>query len=206
MIPSFKTLIDSSEFSFKEKGSVFTSRAYPQSSIEKGIAQLDRLKKEFYYASHLCYAIRLVGGTEKYSDAGEPSGTAGIRIIQAIEHFKLYEVMVVVIRYFGGTKLGVGPLGKAYYDCAYEALYSAKVVEKHAYISLSIKLTYDQTSLAYRLFSLYPVKIIQTTFDTLSEFKILINAQKKDEFIRDIINDSKGKIKVIEEKKGIQYL
>ncbi|MCB9247399.1 MAG: YigZ family protein [Ignavibacteriales bacterium] len=65
-------------------------------------------------------------GEEKYSDDGEPNGTAGLRIYNAINHFELNNVLVVVVRYFGGTKLGVGPLGKAYYNCALEVLDSSK--------------------------------------------------------------------------------
>ena len=112
IVKSIRTIEGITEASIKEKGSVFTGKAYFMSNSQDCIAKLNEIKKEFYDATHHCYCYKLNTGEIKYSDNGEPSGTAGIRILNAIEHFILTDMLVVVIRYFGGTKLGVGPLVK----------------------------------------------------------------------------------------------
>ena len=71
--------------------------------------------------------IKLANGTVRYSDAGEPNGTAGLRILNAIEHFNLSNQLVIVSRIFGGVKLGVGPLGKAYYESAHKVIDKSKI-------------------------------------------------------------------------------
>jgi len=138
---------------------------------------LERIKKEFYDASHHCYAFKITDNL-KYSDAGEPSGTAGIRILNAIEHFELVNILVVVVRYFGGTKLGAGGLGRAYYDSALQALEEAKIKKKFLYQKIFIKLDFQFAQKVYHLFSDSEKKILNVNYDEEAEFECLVNTRK----------------------------
>ncbi|MDZ7765436.1 MAG: YigZ family protein [Melioribacteraceae bacterium] len=97
---------------------MFIGYAAPCKNDEEAEQILEGKKKQYYDATHNCYAYKILPESIKYLDDGEPSGTAGIRILNAIQHFDLTNLIVISTRYFGGTKLGVGPLGKAYYNSA----------------------------------------------------------------------------------------
>lgn len=127
------TVDNFAEVTYKEKSSVFIGQVC-HCEIENEAANiLKSIKKKYYDATHHCYAYKLITEQFKYSDDGEPNGTAGIRILNAIEHFNLINVIVVITRYYGGTKLGVGPLGKAYYTSAHDVLEEAKKVGKSSF-------------------------------------------------------------------------
>src|ERR1035437_10108273 len=101
IIKSIRTIEGFMEAGIKEKGSVFTGQAYLVNNPEDCLSKLNEIKKEFYDTTHHCYCYKLNTGEIKYSDNGEPSVTAGVRILNAIDHFELTEILVVVIRYFG---------------------------------------------------------------------------------------------------------
>ncbi len=128
----YKTIEGTSEGVYKEKGSKFIARAYHVENEEEIKAVLLNLRKEFYDARHHCYAWRVDVRAEKTrsNDDGEPSGTAGKPILNQLLSFELYDVLLVVIRYFGGTKLGVSGLINAYKTASREALENANIVEK----------------------------------------------------------------------------
>ena len=124
------TIDEFHEYRFKEKASVFIGQVYHCESEDEAKEILENVKKEFYDARHWVYCWKIGEETIKYSDDGEPSGSGGIRLLNAIEHFGLQDVIVISIRYFGGVKLGVGPLGKAYYSSAFNCLDEADKIEK----------------------------------------------------------------------------
>jgi uncharacterized YigZ family protein len=128
----YKTIEGVSEGLYKEKGSKFIARAYHVESEEEVKMVLLSLRKEFYDARHHCYAWRIDARNEKNrsNDDGEPSGSAGKPILNQLFSFELFDVLVVVIRYFGGTKLGVSGLINAYKTSTREALEEAKIVRK----------------------------------------------------------------------------
>lgn len=159
-----KTIDQFSEDKFKEKGSLFIGQIYPVSTFAECDEILSSIRKKYYDATHHCYAINILDEEPKYSDDGEPSGTAGIRIKNAINHFELVNVMVVVIRYFGGTKLGVGPLGKAYYNSAEAAIKSSKIVEKEKYIKTDIEYDYQHSKTVHHFLNKYGAKKIENLF------------------------------------------
>lgn len=131
---TFKSISGPSEGLYKEKGSKFLAFAYPVVSEEEVRAVLDRIRKEYYDARHHCYAYRLglTGNVWRYNDDGEPSSTAGRPIYGQILSRELSDVLIVVVRYFGGTKLGVPGLIRAYKTAAADALDHARTVEKVA--------------------------------------------------------------------------
>ena len=129
----YKTLeTPGEEMLFKEKGSKFFSYALPVSSEEEIREALDEIRSRHHSARHWCYAWQL--GTEhtrhRANDDGEPSNSAGMPIYGQIQSFEVTNVLVVVVRYFGGTKLGVGGLIQAYKTSAQLALEASDIIEK----------------------------------------------------------------------------
>jgi uncharacterized YigZ family protein len=127
---SFLTVSAPSEGLYKEKGSRFLAYAFPVSSEDDVKACLAGVKKDHPKARHICYAYRLgaEGAVYKSSDAGEPHHSAGMPILGQIKSFGLTNTLVVVVRYFGGTRLGLGGLTSAYKEAAGDALKHAVIV------------------------------------------------------------------------------
>lgn len=132
MTDSYRTIAAPAEGEFKDRGSKFLAYAWPVRTEEEALAHLDWLRKEHFKARHHCFAWRLApdGSRFRANDDGEPSGTAGRPILGQIDSFGLTDVVVVVVRYFGGTLLGTSGLIQAYREAAAEALRTAKVEEK----------------------------------------------------------------------------
>lgn len=132
MQDQYHTIADASYGEFKDKGSKFHAYAFPVETEAEIAEQLQAVKKEHFKARHHCYAYRL--GLDKNNfranDDGEPSSTAGKPILGQIDSFGLTNVFIVVVRYFGGTKLGVSGLINAYRSSAAEALKAAEVIQK----------------------------------------------------------------------------
>lgn len=114
----------------KVKGSKFIAAIIPVSTKDDAESIYDQIKKKYYNATHNCFAYRIDNDVFRYSDDGEPSGTAGKPILQAIDGNNLCEILCVVTRYFGGTKLGTGGLIRAYSAAAAEALNKLKLKVK----------------------------------------------------------------------------
>ena len=188
-----KTLKGESKFKFKEKASEFMGIAKPFEKEEEAIAFLHQVKKHYYDANHHCYAYNIMPGLFKYSDDGEPNGTAGIRIYNALQHFELINLVVIVVRYFGGTKLGAGPLGKAYYKAAYGALDSSSIIKKDNYIKAEVFFDYAFTSNAHHFLGFYNAKILDTLFDERPSIRFLIKPVYYESLGQDLSNASKGK-------------
>jgi uncharacterized YigZ family protein len=129
---TYKTIQKPSEGLYKEKGSKFIAYAYPVTHEEEIKDLISTLKKEFYDARHHCYAYRLGADHTNFraNDDGEPSSTAGKPILGQIQSNELTNILIVVIRYFGGTKLGVSGLIQAYKSAAADAILNANIVEK----------------------------------------------------------------------------
>jgi len=161
-----KTLVKESEFKLKEKGSVFISISQPVNSVEIIELILNSVKKKYHDATHYCYSYKIVDCSFKYSDSGEPSGTAGIRIYNAQNYFGLTNLLTIVVRYFGGTKLGVGPLGKAYYEAAFQNLQLSELEEQILCDQIEIRYEYDQSKLIHHLISKFSLVIEKNLFET----------------------------------------
>lgn len=149
----YKTIQSPSEGLYKEKGSKFIAYAYPKCSEEAIKAQLQDLRKRYHDASHHCYAWRLGPDLELHraNDDGEPSGSAGKPIYGQIQSRELTNVLVVVIRYFGGTLLGVGGLINAYRSAASNALDRSHIVEMKVYSRLKVEFGYAHMNSVMKL-------------------------------------------------------
>ena len=142
---TYKTIASSvQEVIFKEKSSKFLGYAFPVTSEEEIKAHLEEVKKAHFSARHWCYAWQLGYGTnQRYraNDDGEPNNTAGIPIYGQIQSFELTNILVIVVRYFGGIKLGVGGLVQAYKTTAQLTLQEAEIEEK--LITAELRICFD---------------------------------------------------------------
>lgn len=141
---TYNTILKPSiEVLFKEKGSKFFNYAFPVQGEDDIKAALEQLKKKHHTAGHFCYAWQLGQRYESYraNDDGEPNNSAGMPIYGQLQAFDITNVLVVVVRYFGGTKLGVGGLIQAYKTGAQLALEASNIKKKT--INSTFKLTYD---------------------------------------------------------------
>ncbi len=192
-----KTIIKTSEFQLKEKGSLFVGRAFPIQNIEEAETILAETRKKYYDATHNCYAYKFIEDESfKYSDDGEPNGTAGIRILNAIKHFTLSNVLIISTRYYGGTKLGVGQLGKAYYNSAFGAIENTTIVTKVNYSKIIINFGYDFINDVHHFIDTYKVKNINNLFSENPQIECLIKPEFVDKLIENLLTVSSGKINV----------
>ncbi|MFC4817656.1 IMPACT family protein [Flavobacterium sp. GCM10023249] len=143
-LDTYKTIAEASpETLYKEKNSKFFGFAFPITTEEEVKIHIDQLKKEHFSARHWCYAYQL--GTTKIqyraNDDGEPNNSAGMPIYGQIQSFDVTNILIVVVRYFGGVKLGVGGLISAYRESAKMALEASSIIEKT--IDVHFKITFD---------------------------------------------------------------
>ena len=143
---SFHTLAAPSTGTFKDRGSKFFAYAYPCTSEEEAMARVEALRKEHFKARHHCFAWRfgLDGLRFRANDDGEPSGTAGKPILGQIDSAGLTDVVVVVVRYFGGTLLGASGLIQAYRESAADAIGQAEIIEKIVFENIDLEANYAQ--------------------------------------------------------------
>lgn len=141
---TFRTIAAATEGLYKEKGSRFISMAYPVETEEQIKTIISGVKEKYYDARHHCYAWRIGAAKSLFraNDDGEPSSTAGKPILGQIQSNDLTNILIIVVRYFGGTKLGVSGLINAYREAAANALQQATIVEKTVDILLHIRFSY----------------------------------------------------------------
>ena len=196
-IQPYKTLNSYNESELKERKSVFLAKAYPVNNEDEVNNLLYNLKKEYYDATHRCYAYRLLSGKSKFSDAGEPSATAGIRILNAIDHYELQDCIVVVIRYFGGTKLGIGPLGKAYYSATVQVLSKSTIITKKPYLQAEIKIAISSFDKLRRVLASNQIKVMETIFNSEIKLKCLIPFEIVEKIKVNLAEILKGEVDII---------
>lgn len=152
---------------FKDKNSKFYGYAFPVTNVEQVKTHLQTLKKEHYSARHWCYAYQF--GTEtiqfRANDDGEPNNSAGMPIYGQIQSFEVTNILIVVVRYFGGVKLGVGGLINAYRTGAQLALESAEIIEKTINKTFQLKFEYKNMSKVMRILKENDVEIINQTLE-----------------------------------------
>lgn len=168
MQDTFLTLAEDSQGLYKEKGSRFISFAMPVSSTEDVKAKLQVFKKNYYDARHICYAYVLGknGTVFRSNDDGEPSGTAGKPILGQINSKDLTNVLVVVVRYFGGILLGTGGLVIAYREAAADAIQNNKIVSRLVESNIAIQFSYERMNDVMRIVKENSLTITSQHLDT----------------------------------------
>ena len=188
MTYSYLTIDSAGEGIYKEKGSKFLAFAYPVRTEQEIKAHIDHLKKNFFDARHHCFAWIL--GPEKKQvrafDDGEPNHSAGDPILGQIRSRDLTNTLVVVVRYFGGTKLGVGGLISAYRTAADDSLNHCVIIEVEVKESFRLTYAYESTPDVMRLVKELDVTITNQTFGDVGSLEATIHLARKDELLQRI--------------------
>lgn len=174
----FRTIEKISEGFYKEKGSKFLSFIFPCSCEEDAKKILVQLRKEHHLAVHVCYAFRF-GSDKKHfrsSDDGEPSNSAGPPILGQIQSFDLTNVLLAVVRYYGGTNLGVGGLINAYRTASKEAIENSEIIEDEDKKEIHILFSYEQMPQVMKVVKSHTCKISEQLFDQNCVLKLHLAA------------------------------
>ncbi|MER2996301.1 IMPACT family protein [Pontibacter populi] len=183
MQDTYRTIAAPTESIYKEKGSKFLAFAYPVYSEEDVKECLAELRKKYFDARHHCYAYSLGAGKSRYraNDDGEPNHSAGDPILGQIRSADLSNILVVVVRYFGGTKLGVSGLINAYKTATADALAEATIIEKHETTLLQIHFEYPQMNDVMSLVKDYNLDVRNQQFELSCVLTIEVRKQLQEE-------------------------
>ncbi len=179
MSDTYKTIIAPTEGIYKEKGSKFLSFAIPVNSADEVKDIVKNYRKEYYDSRHVCYAYMLGADRKEFraNDDGEPSGTAGRPILGQINSRELTNILVIVVRYFGGILLGTGGLVVAYKEATTDALDQAEVIEKTVDESISIIFDYVLMNEVMRIIKDTNAQISSQSFENQCEMQLSIRKQ-----------------------------
>ena len=179
---TYRTIDIKSECLLKEKQSKFYGYAFPISDIESVKSSIDFLKKMHHSARHFCYAYQIGVQDLAYrvNDDGEPRNSAGIPIYGQIQSFDLTNILIVVVRYFGGTKLGVGGLVSAYKECAKLTIESNTIITKEITIKIQLKFDYLLMNKVMRVIKEHNLVILNQQMHTSCVFELLTTTKNND--------------------------
>lgn len=182
---TYHTIESITEGVFRAKGSKFISIAMPVTSENEIKEKLGEIKKKYFDARHFCYAYILGFDKSVYriNDDGEPSGTAGRPIYGQLLSKDLTNILVVVVRYFGGTKLGVSGLIQAYKEATKDALEAAKIIEKTVDESYLVTLEYKQMNKVMQILKNDYVKITNQSFQDGYTIEFVIRKREADKIV-----------------------
>ena len=201
MCDLYKTIKAPAEGIYKEKGSKFLAFTYPVSNEASIKEHLAILQKQFHDARHYCYAWRLDAEKTHYrvNDDGEPSGSAGKPIYGQIVSRDLTDILVVVVRYFGGTKLGVGGLIQAYRAAASDALDHSTIIECKVFDILKLEFAYEQMNSVMKVIKDKQLEFEDQNFDL--DCSLILKSWKRntDQVLDTFSKLTRCKITVIEE-------
>lgn len=186
MADTYYTLSTTGEGIYREKMSKFMAFAIPVDSVEGAKAIISEYTNRYHDARHVCWAYMIGAARTEFlsSDNGEPSGTAGKPILGQINSFNLTNVVVVVVRYFGGIKLGTSGLIMAYREAAREAISSATIIECHEQATISFTFPYLSMEPVMRLIKSNDIKVLDQAFDNSCSMTIQMRADHIDEMQR----------------------
>lgn len=188
---NFKTIESPVENTLlKEKGSKFLGFAFPVNNEEELKNALEKIRAEHPKATHHCYAFRMGLNGENYraNDDGEPSGSAGLPIYNQLLAHEITNVLVISVRYYGGTKLGVSGLVKAYKESAKITLEEANIVTKELETTVEIQFNFNQQNIIFTLLSKYDAKIINFDAQERAIISAKIKLRHKGEILESLIN------------------
>ena len=192
---SYKTVKNPSEFIIVEKKSEFIGYCAPVKTEEEAVAFVNSIKKKHSDARHNVYAYVLREGfAQRFSDDGEPHGTAGMPVLDSIRKADLTDVAVVVTRYFGGILLGTGGLVRAYTAAASGAIKEAGVAEVDDFAILEIKANYSDYQKIMPLISAVNAKIEDSDFGTDVIMKIMVRDEQAESFMSNLIETTNGRV------------
>jgi uncharacterized YigZ family protein len=192
----YKTVINHYSTEIKINKSVFISDLFPVQSSEEIKKNLNLTKNKYHDANHHTFAYRL--GLDKNNfkcnDDGEPSGSSGKPILEAIDKFELTDVLIIVTRYFGGVKLGIGGLKRAYFQSAGECIQNQNIIEKYITKKISAKFEYGFLNPVMHYFEKEKIKILENNSDESVKLIFELRLSLIEKTIKELNNLTKGSI------------
>jgi uncharacterized YigZ family protein len=181
---TYQTITQPSEALFKEKGSKFLAFIYPVDSLDKVNEYLEECRQIHPKATHHCtaYKIGTQDAVERANDDGEPSGSAGKPILGQIHSFELTNILIIVVRYYGGTKLGVGGLQTAYKTATKLAIENNTIETKNIPCYYTLRFPFDQQGKVEHQIKLSEGQLIEKQFTNTCQFKIQIPKAHSENF------------------------
>jgi len=185
MATTFTTISKQSEGLYKDRGSKFISFAFPVKDEMEIKELIENLRKKYHDARHHCYAWRLglEPGSSRANDDGEPASSAGKPILNHIESAGLTNILIVVVRYFGGTLLGVGGLINAYRHAAEDALRNNKLVVKHLTRIYKLDFNYAEINQVMKIIKEYDIESYNQKFEISCSINVIIDLEKEAELL-----------------------
>ena len=193
------TLSSKSDGKYSEKGSTFSALAIPVSDVAEVKTHLHQLKEQYPNASHICYGYRIKVNNqldEFATDAGEPKGSSGIPIINVLKRKHLVNVVIFVIRYFGGSKLGIPRLIHAYGKAAENAIEPGNLKKWLLYQQISICYNYDLQKKVDSLLQQFAINIIKIEFGESIKTDMEVGVEKTEALAQDLCEISNGTIRM----------
>jgi len=204
----YKTVANSCEIKITEKKSEFIATIFPAKNTEEINKFLCNIRKTHKKARHNCYGYILLNAnnnpdqiTEKYNDDGEPSGTAGMPILEVLRSNKLFDVGCIVTRYFGGILLGAGGLTRAYSTAAAMAVKNAYIVTKSLAITLEIEAEYTYYNRIKAALTQFCGRSLKETFAELTTVTAIVPCKTADDFSKHLIDICNGGVKITNKQK-----
>lgn len=182
----FKTIVENASSEIEEKKSRFIANIFYIESIEEAEEIIKSIRKQYYDARHHCYAYRVIendGVKEKQSDDGEPSGTAGAPMLNILIKNELYNVLVIVTRYFGGTLLGTGGLVRAYSEATLEGLKKSEIAIQELGEELEVTISYKDLEKFKYYCRKNKIRIMNIAYDTNIICRIELNCKEKQKLL-----------------------
>ena len=182
----FKTIMQDAQAEIEEKKSRFIANVYYIENAEEAEEHLKQIRKKYFDARHNCFAYRILeenGVKEKQSDDGEPSGTAGAPMLNILQKNNLYNVLIVVTRYFGGTLLGTGGLVRAYSDATIKSLENAKVIIQTKGYLINVVIEYKDLEKFKYYCRMHGIIIVNTVYENNIICTIEISKNEKENLL-----------------------
>ena len=198
-MPSYRTVLTRARDEYVVNKSRFIGHAAPVATQEAALAFLDDVRREFRDASHNCYAY-IIGqnaGVMRYSDDGEPSGTAGLPMMETMKKRRVVDCAVVVTRYFGGVLLGAGGLARAYGHACALALDAARVCEMHPSERWLLEIAYPQWDRVQHALRSLPARVEETDFTTAVSVSLLMKQQNSQAVREALSRVTDGKLEAL---------
>ena len=186
-----------------ERSKFLTYSAHVESE-EEARAFIAEIRSKHSLATHVCYAFIAdkVGNLQRFSDDGEPQGTAGMPILEVLKNKKLYETAVAVVRYFGGIKLGAGGLVRAYSSSAAENLDGADICVLEMCQERFLSVDYSGIDSAQKYISTHPCSLLSSDYGAKVTFKVAVKKAYVEEFVSGLIDYMQGRVEV---ESGAEY-
>ena len=197
--PLYYTITQNYSCEHRVKDSLFIAHLAPTPSREEADQFITKIREKHNDATHNCFAWRIGHADQceyRFDDDGEPGGSSGRPILQAMEGRQLGDAVIVVTRYFGGTKLGVGGLIRAYSGAAFVVMDAARFVPVIAKTRLMIIFDFDQTGPVHNILSQFGAKIIDTSYSQKVSLTCEISADQEDDLTRQLTDASRGKVQL----------